>query len=473
MQSIIDRLVSHILDTPFEAFDNAVLDAAKMRLIDALSCTISGAGAPGNNAAADVIRAMGGNPQASVLGSEEKLSLPYAAMLNSLQTRSFDFEVCGPEPEGVNAGKMVGHVASTTEPTALNVGEYVNATGKEMLAAVILGGDVAARVSVGNTFNFDADFEVCGTSNAFGAAAVAGRLLGLNHDQLRNAFGILLNLLGGTYQGIWDGADSFKLPGAMAAYNGILACQLSVAGFGGVKDAFESRLGYFHLFAKNPQPEDMMADLGEVFYVRGQHKMHPSCYGNHNPIECVLTLVDEHGFTGDDVQSVTIDVPPKRIDHFLNQVPTTADDQPKFLFSIPYGVANALYRGLPELEHYDAQSILDPKVLDLATRITLEPNLPEGKLHAIRLQVNLKDGRVLEFSRDNPTGWLDNPVTHADVVNKFWRNLGYNQLISKEQGAEALDLIENLESVADVNELARKLTLTPTKVGRTEVNTFA
>lgn len=473
MQSIIDRLVSHVLDTPFEAFDEAVLDAAKMRLIDALSCTISGAGAPGNDAAAEAIRAMGGTPQASIFGSDEKLSLPYAAMLNSLQTRSFDFEVCGPEPEGINAGKMVGHVASTTEPTALNVGEYVNATGKEMLAAVILGGDVAARVSVGNTFNFDADFEVCGTSNAFGAAAVAGRLLGLNHDQLRNAFGILLNMLGGSYQGIWDGADSFKLPGALAAYNGIFACQLSVAGFGGIKDAFESRLGYFHLFAKDPQPEDMMADLGEIFYVRGQHKMHPSCYGNHNPIECAIALLDEHGFTGDDVQSVTIDVLPKRLDHFLNQVPTAADGQAKFLFSIPYGVANALYRGVPELAHYDAQGILDPKVLDLAGRVTLEPNLPEGKLHAIRLRVTLKDGQVFELSRDNPTGWLENPVTHADVVNKYWRNLSYNKLLSKEQGAEALELIENLESVTDVNELAQKLTLSTTRVSQSAENTFA
>lgn len=473
MQSIIDRLVQHVLDTPFEAFGADVIEAAKMRLIDALSCTVSGAGAPGNDAAVSVIRAMGGAPQASVIGSNERLPLPYAAMLNSLQTRSFDFEVCGPEPEGINAGKMVGHVASTTEPTALNVGEFVNASGKEMLAAVILGGDVAARVSVGNTFNFDADFEVCGTSNAFGAVAVAGRLMGLSHDELRNAFGIVLNLLGGSYQGIWDGADSFKLPGAMAAYNGILSCQLSQAGFNGVKDAFESRLGYFHLYAKDPQQESMMADLGKTYYVRGQHKMHPSCYGNHNPIECSVALRDEHGFEGDDVVSVVIDVHPKRIDHFLNQTPTADDHQPKFLFTIPYGVANALYRGLPELEHYDADGIRDPKVLDLATRVTLEPNLPEGKLHAIRLRVTLKDGRVVELSRDNPTGWLDNPVTHADVVNKYWRNLRYNKQIYEDQGILALELINNLETVQNVNELSQQLTVSTTTQNTEPQKTFA
>ncbi|NVN00187.1 MmgE/PrpD family protein [Arthrobacter sp. SDTb3-6] len=456
---IIDQLVDHILLTPFGAFDEDVLTAAKMRLIDALSCAVSGAGAAGNDALLEVIRALGGAPQASVVGSAEKLALPYAAMVNSLQIRSFDFEVCGPEPEGINAGKMVGHVASTTEAVALNVGEFLHSSGEEVLAAVVLGGDVAARVSVGNTFNFDADFEVCGTSNAFGAVAVAGRLMGLTRDQLRNAFGILLNLMAGSYQGIWDGVPSFKLPGAMAAFNGILSCQLSVAGFDGVRDALESRLGYFSLYTKDPHPSDMTADLGSTFYVRGQHKLHPSCYGNHNPIDCALEVRREHKFDGDDVEHVYLDVLPKRIDHFLNQVPTADDLQPKFLFSIPYGVANALYRGRPELEHYSEPAIYDPMVLDLASRVTLRPNLPSGKTHAIRLNILLKDGRQLEFFRETPIGWLEDPVGFDDVVDKYWRNIKFNGTLPQPQAERALDLIRKLEDVTDVADLANELSL--------------
>lgn len=456
---IIDRLVDHALDTPFEAFGDDVIEAAKMRLIDALGCAVSGAGGAGNEAVLQVIRALGGAPQASVVASGEKLALPYAAMANSLQSRTFDFEVCGPEPEGVNAGKMVGHVASTTEPTALNVGEFMHSSGRELLAAVILGGDIAARVSVANTFNFDADFEVCGTSNAFGATAVAGRLMGLNRDQLRNAFGILLNLMAGSYQGIWDGVPSFKLPGAMAAFNGILSCQLSQAGFDGVRDALESRLGYFSLYTDDPHPEAMTADLGEILYVRGQHKMHPSCYGNHNPIDCALEVKEEHGFGGEDVAHVHLDVLPQRIDHFLNQVPTLEDLQPKFLFSIPYGVANALYRGRPELEHYSEPAIRDPRVLDLASRVKLRPNLPSGKTHAIRLTIVLKDGRELEFFRENPVGWLDDPVGYDDVVDKYWRNVRFNGALPHHQAERALELIQNLEDVPDVAELARQLSL--------------
>lgn len=457
-EALIDRIVSHVLDTPFEAFDEAHLMAAKKRLIDSASCALSGVDVEGNDAVLDLMRTWAGAPEVAVLGRSDRMPLAHAAMLTSLQTRSFDFEVCGPEPEGVNQGKMVGHVSSTTEPVALAVGEYTKATGRELLAVVILGGDVAARVSVSNKFDFDTNFEVCGTSNAFGAVAVAGRLMGLDHDQLRNAYGILVNLMAGSFQGIWDGVHTFKLPGAMAAFNGILACQLSQRGFGGVRDALQSRLGYFALYTTDPSPESMVADLGEVFYVHGQHKLHPSCYGNHNPIECVLQLHEQHDFDASEVLKVELDVPPNRIDHFLNQVPTAADEQPKSLFTIPYGIANAITRGRPELAHYVAPAIHDAAVLDLAGRVTLVPNLPLGNNQASRLRIFLQDGQVLEAERSAPLGWLDDPTPLDAIVDKYWRNVRFGGTVPEASAARALQAIQQLEDVADVSQLVTWLT---------------
>lgn len=460
-ESLLDRIVSHVLDTPFEAFSDEVVLAAKKRLIDSMGCALSGVDVEGNEAALDLYRTWGGAEEASIPGRSDCLPLPHAAMISSLQTRSFDFEVTGPEPEGANEGKMVGHVASTTEPVALAVGEFTKADGRELLAGVILGGDVAARISVSNTFSFETCFEVCGTSNAFGAVAVAGRLMKLDHDQLRNAYGILLNLMSGSFQGIWDGAHAFKLPGAMAAYNGILACQLSVRGFGGVKDALESRLGYFTMFCREPAPQNLAEDLGKVFYVHGQHKLHPSCYGNHNPIECALQIRSEHEFDVADITAVELDVPPNRVDHFLNQVPTADDEQPKSLFTIPYGIANAIVRGRPELAHYVAPAIYDPQVLDLAGRVTLVPGLPLGNNQASRLRIILADGRVLEAERSAPLGWLRNPTPMDLIVDKFWRNVRFSNTISEDQAAHVLGLIQDLENVADVSVLAAGLSLSP------------
>lgn len=457
---LLDRLVTHILDTPFEAFSPEVVLAAKKRLIDATGCALAGVAVDGNEAFLDLFSAWSGRGEAAVIGRSVRLPAAQAALVSSLQTRSFDFEVCGPEPEGVNEGKMVGHVASTTEPVALAVGEVTGATGQELLAAVILGGDVAARISVSDRFDFDKSFEVCGTSNAFGATAIAGRLMGLDHAQLRNAFGILLNLMAGTFQGIWDGAHAFKQPGAVAAYNGILACELALRGFDGVRDALESRMGYFTMYTHEPSPDAMVADLGTIFYVHGQHKLHPSCYGNHNPIEAALQIRSENEFTADEVERIELDVPSNRIDHFLNQIPTADDEQPKFLFTIPYGLANAVLRGRPELEHYVAPAIYDPAVLDLAARVTLVPNLPVGNNQASNLRIILTDGREFSAAREKPLGWLRNPTPLEAIIDKFWRCVRFSKAIEDSAAATALDLIQNLETVADVRTLTTALTAT-------------
>jgi 2-methylcitrate dehydratase PrpD len=458
MTMLIDQLTDHVLNTQYEDFSDEVIEAGKKRIIDAISCTIGGANGSGNKALLDLIKRWGGSKEATIIGHGDKVPLPHAAMMNSLMTRSFDFEVTGPEPEGANAGKMVGHVASTTEPAALSIAEYTGATGKEMIAAVILGGDLAARIAVANEFSFDTCFEVCGTANAFGAAAIAGRLMGLDHAEMKNAFGILVNLMAGSFQGIWDGVHSFKLPGAMSAFNAILSVQLSQGGFQGIRDALTSPLGYFNQYCKNPHPENALIDLGKVYYVKGQHKLHPSCYGNHNPIECVLEILSKNDFEVDDIEAVTLDVPPNRIKHFLNQPFTEEDLQPKALFNIPFGIANALVRKEVRIEHYSDEYIHDPRVLALTKKITLVPNMPLGLNQASHLTVKLKNGRKFEAHREEaPLGWLDSPTSFEEIKNKFMRNVEFSKTVSEKNGLKALGMFEHLEEVDKVAKIVKLL----------------
>jgi 2-methylcitrate dehydratase PrpD len=448
---IIDQLARHALETRFESFDRATVEAARMRLIDTLGCTIGGAGVASNLGMLELMRSWGGNAQATVLSHGDRLPLHHVAMMNALMCRSFDFEVTGPEAEGANAGKMVGHVCSTTEPTAVAVAEFTRASGKELLAAVILGGDIGARIAVADEFNFDKCFEVCGTANAFGATALVGRLMGLSHEQLVNAFGILLNLMAGSFQSLWDGVDTFKLPGASAAYNAVLAVQMSQRGFKGVKDALESPQGYFALYANKPQPSNAVLDLGRHYYVKGMHKLHPSCYGVHNPIDSALEIVQQHHFDAADIEAVTLEVPPHRIHHFLNQVVTPEDEQPRALFSIPYGVANALMFKQVQIGHYTEAHMRQPALLQLVHKVKLVPTLDGGgKNHAGRLTVQMQNGQRFTAFRETPLGWADNPVTADRIVEKYWRNVSYAGTVSLDKAHQALELLQGLEEVADV-----------------------
>jgi 2-methylcitrate dehydratase PrpD len=451
--NLVEQLSEHILTTRFESFGHETIEAAKLRLIDAVSCTVGGANASGNDALLGLIRSWGGAQQATVLAHGDRVPLQYAAMMNAMMCRSFDFEVTGPEAEGINAGKMVGHVCSTTEPTALSVSEFTRASGKDLLTVVILGGDIGARIAVSDEFNFDKCFEVCGTANAFGATALVGRLMGLNQKQMVNAFGILLNLMAGSFQSLWDGVHTFKLPGAMAAYNSVLSVQMSMHGFKGVKDALGSPQGYFSLYANNAKPANAVADLGRIFYVKGMHKLHPSCYGVHNPIESALEIVRDHTFDAADVASVTLEVPPNRIKHFLNQPVNADDEQPRSLFSIPYGIANVLVRKEVRIEHYTDSHFRDPTVLELTHKVHLLPNLPMGKNHAGRLTVHMKNGETFSAYRESPLGWAENPVSASDVREKYWRNIEFSGTVSRTNAAKALALLDQIEEIDDVSTL--------------------
>lgn len=455
---LIDQIVDHALNTKFESFDRETVEAARLRLIDALGCTVGGVEAPGNQALLDLVRSWGGTPQATIVSHGDRVPLQHAAMMNSIMCRSFDFEVTGPEAEGVNAGKMVGHVCSTTEPAALSVAEFMKASGKELLAAVILGGDIGARMIVANQFDFSKCFEVCGTGNALGATALVGRLMGASHDQLVNAFGIVLHLMAGSFQSLWDGVDSFKLPGAMAASNAVLAVQMAMRGFKGVKDPLTSPQGYFALYGNKPCPENAVADLGRLYYVKGMHKLHPSCYGNHNPIESALEIVRAHAFEVQDVEDVVLEVPPHRVNTFLNQPVQPGDAQPRLLFSIPYGIANVLLRREVHIEHYTEDNLRVPELLELTRRVRLVPCAELSSHQHSRLVVTLRDGRRLTAGRlKSPLGWADNPVEADLVRQKYWRNVDFAATVSRERAAQALAMLDNLEQVQDVSVLTASL----------------
>ncbi len=455
------RLAKHALATRYEDLPLDVVEAARDRLVDTLSCTLGGAMAPGNSAMLELLRSWGGTPQATVLAHGDRLPLHNAALMNAMMCRSFDFEVTGPEADGINAGRMVGHVCATTEPLALAVAEHTHASGRELLTAVVIGGDIAARMAVAHEFDFDRNFEVCGTANAIGATALAARLMGLNEAQLVNALGIVLHLMGGSFQSLWDGVDSFKLPGAMAASNAVLAVEMARRGFGGVHDALESPQGYFAMFGNKPEPERAIADLGQLYYAKGMHKLHPSCYGNHNPIEAALEIVQQHRFAVEEIESVVLDVPPNRVRHFLNQPMDAEDGHVRALFSIPFAIANVLLRREVQIAHYTAPLMHDAQLIALTRKVKLEPNLPLGLNQASRLTVTLKDGRCFTSARQVPLGWLKNPVQPEQVRAKFWRNVAHAQHTLAAQGRsldrgrvqQALAQLEQLETLGDVSPL--------------------
>ena len=199
MATPTQELIHNVLDVKFGDFDATAIRNAKRQILDLAAVMVSGSNGPGNTALFDLVRTWGGKGEATILVHGDKVPLPSAAMMNSLQGRSYDHEAVGPWPHGQNEGMFCGHVESTVLPTAFSVAEYVNASGKDLISAVVLAGDLTARITFVEGLSFDHPFDAVGTSNTFGAAAVACRLMGLNENQMMNTFGIATSQAAGGF----------------------------------------------------------------------------------------------------------------------------------------------------------------------------------------------------------------------------------------------------------------------------------
>jgi aconitate decarboxylase len=445
--SAISLLCDYILETQYDNLTPANIEDLKNRFIDVVGCAIGGANADGNQALRELVAEMGGAGESTIWVFGGKVPVQNAALINCVMCRSYDFEVTG----------VGGHSAGTADVTALTLGEYLHCSGKQIMVATAISGDLAVRFKAAQGFDPNHDFEHTGTINGFAATAVAGRLLGLNKIQLRNAFGILVNLLAGSFQSITDGVNCFKLHQGISAKNALFAVSLAKKGFTGIKDPLFSHQGYFPQYCCTIYPEVLTRALGEKFTTRGVHKMVPSCSGNHCTIECGLRIASEADFDSQNIQQIILGSSPEAYEGHLNQ-PVQADDSlQRALFSLPYAIANVLLRKNVALQHYTEPYVRDPQVFELAQKVKVV-ELPSTAIFGeAEVRVIMKDGKEYFQHQKYAKGSAAVPVTRDDIKNKFMQNVGFSQTISAVKARKIINKLENLEQVEDVATITRSI----------------
>ncbi len=459
MATETQKLIHNVLDAKYEDFSDEVVRDAKRQLIDLVGVMVSGYNGPGNSALFDLVRQWGGNGEATILVHGDRVPLPHAAMMNSLQGRSYDFECTGPDAFGQNEGMFPGHVQSSTVPAALSVAEYVGASGKDLLSAVILGGDMTARIAFVEGLGFDHPFDPIGTANAIGVAGLTSRLMGLNENQVMNALGILVNTLGGSFRSLWDGVMTFKLYGAMSARNGITAVLMAKNGFTGLKDPLFGAQGFFESYCPKPyHPEYMNRDLGREFYVKSRHKKYPSCQGNHNIIDCGLDILAEHDIDADDIKEIIIGVNPMQLKSYGTIPFKKGDSQPAALFYQAYSAANVLLRKGARLEHYTEEAVKDPEIIRLCAKVKHVPATLEDPMK-VSLTVKMGSGKEYSavFNHPQSRGFPRFPLTEEELTEKYWHNFDFCGRIPRKNAEKTLDLINNLEDVDNVSTIIKLL----------------
>ena len=189
-------------------------------------------------------------------------------------------------------------------------------------------------------------------------------------------------------------------------------------------------------------------------------KPYPSCRGTNPPLDCAVKLVEKYNIKADDIAEVIHYVPPYEKELFCAK-PFHIGDFPhgNAIFSYPYTVANALYRGSSKPEHFSEAAIRDPGLQALVEKVHVE-ELPGGQMLSAKIEVKMKDGGVLSEFTDTPKGDPSrNPMTLEEKKEKFRSNAGFTGMISSSNAEKALELLLNIEELDSVKRVVDLVTV--------------
>ncbi|MFC7554565.1 MmgE/PrpD family protein [Pseudoroseomonas wenyumeiae] len=197
--------------------------------------------------------------EARVFGDDAGYAPAGAALVNATLGHSLDFDDTHAE--------AVVHPGAPVIPAALAAAEMVGASGAETLAGIVAGYEVALRLALALPAgaHYDRGFHPSATCGAFGAAAAAGRVFGLDAAGIASALGIALSQSAGSLQFLANGAWTKRFQVGWAGMAGLTAATLAREGFKGAADAIEGKHGFLNAYAPAPRPERVLQDLGQFY----------------------------------------------------------------------------------------------------------------------------------------------------------------------------------------------------------------
>jgi len=258
-------------------------------------------------------------------------------------------------------------------------------------------------------------FHAPGTTGPFGAAVAAGHLLGLDRAAMTNALGIAGSLCGGLLEfARGDGGMVKRLHLGRASEAGVLAASLAADGFEGPRTVLEGEFGFLRVFCTKWDTAELTRGLGEDYVVSTTVLKRYPCHATaHAAVKAARDLQTEHGFTGTQVESITVTGNPRMVERHNILEPA---DQMLAQYSIPFSVALALCREARDPESWDEAALADPQIRALCRLVKLMPD--RGGEHggmASTVTIALADGRRLE--RRSESGMLE----PGELADKFQR----------------------------------------------------
>jgi 2-methylcitrate dehydratase PrpD len=438
-------LAGFVAATRYADLPPSLIDDCKIIVLDTFGAGFVGAVQPWAQQVVEMVRVLGGTPEASVIGQAWQTDVSRAALANGVMIGAFE---CEP---------LTGsHASGTVLPAVLAVCQRQHLDGTACLTALALGCEVSARIAraaVG--LETVRGFHNPGTQGPLAAAVAVGKLYGFDQGTLTSALGIAGSGSAGLLEFAWSGADTKRLHLGRASQLGLESALLARQGLRGPATVLEGRYGYFNAFSLPPNLDRLLAGLGSDWAIQPPSLKSYATHVTHQAVvQAIQEFQQEHHLEPRSITRVAIRGTPHIMDarHAVREPESVMGGQ----YSLPFTTAVALTRDLSNPLAYNHEAVWDPVVRDLARQVELIP--VEEAAHSAPgvypAEVLLESaGRTYTLPTRPHKGSPHNPFTWEEVCHKFRRFTA--SLISARQATAIIEAVSHLEQVADMAEVAQ------------------
>lgn len=454
---LAERFASHALNTRFEDLTPDAVAQAKVFILDTLGVGIAGSSAFGADKVIQAGATWGQGDEATLWGRTQRVPAGLAALVNGYQVHCQEYDCVHEE--------AVLHPLATTLPAVLSYAERAGGvSGRDLITAVAVGVNVSAGLGIAS--NSAMRFFRPATAGGFGATAAVGRLMGLSHESLVQAFGLQYAQTSGTLQPHVEGSTSLPLQVGLNSRAAVQSCDWARIGLPGPRDVFEGPYGYLPLF-EGPDQWDL---AGTYTCLEGKrwliselsHKPYPAGRATHGGVEGLQILMQKDDgslLKPEEVESVAITGPP--VTARLCARPDLPNPSPNYArLCMSYIGAKVLLNGFIDLSHYRGNELTDPATHDLAKRIRM---LSDGQsdpnaLVPISIEMQLRTGELKRWKCDQMLASPSRRLTREQHLTKFRRCWEFSAEPLPDTARDALiAMVDDLENVADIRGLTALL----------------
>jgi len=406
-EGVTRTLARYVVGAQPADIPDAVTHEARRALLHWLGCSLGGCRHEAVEAALATFGEFSGPREATVLGRGESVDILLAALLNGISA-----DVLGFSDTHL---KTVIHAGGVIGPAVLALAERTRVSGKDFLHAFLLGIEVACRVGLAvYPWHYARGWHITGTAGTFGAAAAAGKLLGLNEQRMTWALGIAATQAAGLRE--MFGSMCKSLHGGRAAQNGLSAALLARNGFTSTECAIEAPRGFAHVLGEQPNLGAITAGLGTTFEVlQNTYKPFPCGVVIHPVIDGCITLKAAHAIDAAAIRRVVLRVNPLVLELCGRKTPATTSEAK---LSVYHSAAAATIAGRMTEQEYAPACYAEPAIVALREKVaaTADATIREDEADVV---IEFADGTSLHHHVDYVTGSTQRPMSDADIETKF------------------------------------------------------